>query len=144
MIVAYKWNASPRAGSYAHDTQHEKIIRGVAIGMALIMCVLNPPNLRPRPPASGKPLGTAVGGTDRRQAWRRGWDAIGTRFGRGQGHRRLQPIGLVRTAKRQLIGKRLSFGVLCRYGREESADTLIEQLTLDKDPILRWVPATAL
>jgi hypothetical protein len=33
--------------------------------------------------------------------------------------------------------------VLCRYGREESADTLIEQLTLDKDPILRWVPAAA-
>ena len=37
----------------------------------------------------------------------------------------------------------MSFGVLCRYGREESADTLIEQLTLDKDPILRWVPAAA-
>jgi hypothetical protein len=64
LIVAYKRHTSPRAGSYAHDTQHEKIIRGVAIGMALIMCVLNPPNPRPRPPASGKPLGTAVGGTD--------------------------------------------------------------------------------
>ncbi len=78
MIVAYKWNASPRTGSYAHDTQHEKIIRGVAIGMALIMCVLNPPNPRPRPPASGKPLGTALGAPigGSRLAWRRGWDAV--------------------------------------------------------------------
>ncbi len=47
--------------AYAHDTQHEKIIRGLAIGIALVMC-----------------------------------------------------------------------------GREEEADTLIEQLTLDKDPILRY------
>ncbi|KAL6045570.1 proteasome regulatory particle base subunit [Balamuthia mandrillaris] len=47
--------------TYAHDTQHEKIIRGLAIGIALIM-----------------------------------------------------------------------------YGREEGADTLIEQLTRDKDPILRY------
>jgi len=47
--------------AYAHDTQHEKIIRGLAVGMALIMC-----------------------------------------------------------------------------GREEEADTLIEQLMLDKDPILRY------
>jgi len=47
--------------AYAHDTQHEKIIRGLAIGIALIM-----------------------------------------------------------------------------YGREESADTLIEQLLRDKDPILRY------
>ena len=47
--------------AYAHETQHEKIIRGVALGMALIM-----------------------------------------------------------------------------YGREEGADTLIEQMTRDKDPILRY------
>uniref|UniRef100_A0A7S1DMZ6 26S proteasome regulatory subunit RPN2 C-terminal domain-containing protein n=2 Tax=Hemiselmis andersenii TaxID=464988 RepID=A0A7S1DMZ6_HEMAN len=47
--------------AYAHETQHEKIIRGVALGMALIM-----------------------------------------------------------------------------YGREEGADTLIEQLSRDKDPILRY------
>eukprot|EP01102_Stenamoeba_stenopodia_P013510 TRINITY_DN4394_c0_g1_i1.p1 TRINITY_DN4394_c0_g1~~TRINITY_DN4394_c0_g1_i1.p1 ORF type:complete len:951 (-),score=235.34 TRINITY_DN4394_c0_g1_i1:34-2886(-) len=47
--------------AYAHETQHEKIIRGLAMGIALVM-----------------------------------------------------------------------------YGREEEADTLIEQLTLDKDPILRY------
>jgi len=47
--------------AYAHDTQHEKIIRGLALGMAMVM-----------------------------------------------------------------------------YGREEEADTLIEQLLLDKDPLLRY------
>lgn len=47
--------------AYAHETQHEKIIRGLALGVSLVM-----------------------------------------------------------------------------YGREEGADTLIEQLTLDKDPILRY------
>ncbi len=91
MIVAYKRHTSPRAGSYAHDTQHEKIIRGVAIGMALIMCVLNLPN-------------PGVAACQWQADWDGGWghrwaaadrrgDAVGTRLGRGQGrgqgHRRL-------------------------------------------------------
>ncbi len=83
LIAAYKRHTSPRAGSYAHDTQHEKIIRGVAIGMALIMCVLNPPNPgRGRLPVAsrlGRRLGAPMGGS--RSAWRRGRDAVGTRSG---------------------------------------------------------------
>ncbi len=39
--------------AYAHDTQHEKIIRGLALGLALTMyarCELRPPRLRGKEP----------------------------------------------------------------------------------------------
>eukprot|EP00897_Mesotaenium_endlicherianum_P008985 jgi/Mesen1/8114/ME000435S07282 len=65
--------------SYAHDTQHEKIIRGLALGIALGSSHLNPT-------APGLALGIA----------------------------------------------------LVVYGREEEADALIEQMTRDQDPILRY------
>lgn len=32
---------------------------------------------------------------------------------------------------------------LIMYGREEEAETLIEQMSRDQDPILRWVCAVA-
>lgn len=38
-----------------------------------------------------------------------------------------------------LIGRGLALGIaLTVYGREEEADTLIEQMTRDQDPILRY------
>ncbi|KAB1213692.1 hypothetical protein CJ030_MR5G016203 [Morella rubra] len=80
--------------AYAHETQHEKIIRGLALGIAL------------------------------------------TVYGREE---EADTLIEQMTRDQDPILRGLALGIaLTVYGREEEADTLIEQMTRDQDPILRY------